>query len=385
MIARGLKRRTSQALARLRRSGPAVCDDLSSWAAATPGAERWVLDGAFTTSRPLPRTIEARVDPSFSALRSFPVPERALVKIPHALLRSAAAPPDREVGLVILPTGEYVGELVALTPKGRRSMLRPEPSYREPLPSRVDRKRGNFHALLGFGVRHYYHWCHDLVMGSRGIAARLPPDTQLITPENLRPFQLETLALLGFDEQRLLPFPSGSCWELENLYVVTPRLKTQIDHPEPFRWFRDAAKSRYAIPESPGGRRLYLSRRLDGHWRTVNEPEVERFLAGHGFETVTPGTMSFRAQIELFGQAEVIVGTGAGLFNMVFSPPGTRILQFQERGHIVHALWTAAAAMGFDYHYFLCERVPNPNGGLADIRVPVHKLEESLWAMGLRP
>ncbi len=353
-----------------------MCHHLAGWAASWSGAERWILDPAFTTTRPLPKTIEPEVHAGFAPLCSVSVPERALVKIPMGRLRG-------EVGLVQLPTGEFAGELVALTPEGRHSTLRAEPSYSDRLPSRARRKRGNFYPVLGFGVHHYYHWSHDLIMGMRGIADLLPPDTQLIVPEQMRPFQRETLALLGLDDHPRVAFPQGAYWELENLFVVTPRLKTQIDSREPFLWFRQAVMDRYGFMEAEPARRLYLSRNDDGHWRTTNEDEVTSFLAEHGFETVVPAKLSLRAQMELFGQAAVIVGTGAGLFNMVFSPPGTKVLQFQEEGHMVHALWTAAAAMGFDYHYVLCDAVPNQGGAIADLHVPIAKLEASLRALAL--
>jgi capsular polysaccharide biosynthesis protein len=304
------------------------------------------------------------------------VPERALVKIPNARLRG-------QVGLVILPNGEFAGELVALTREGRHSMLKTEPSYYEPLPRRCAHKSGNFYAVLGLGVDHYYHWSHDLIMGMRGIAERLPSDTQLIVPETMKPFQIETLGLLGLHDHPQVPFPRGEFWELENAYVVTPRLKTQIDSSEPFRWFREAAMDRYGVREVEPSGRLYLTRRHDLHWRTTNEEEVELCLAGHGFETVAPGKMSFPEQIQLFAQAEVIVGTGAGLFNMVFSPPGTKVLQLQEDSHVVHALWTAAAATDVDYSYVLCDIVPNPGGVNNDMHVPIAKLEAALRALGV--
>jgi capsular polysaccharide biosynthesis protein len=189
------------------------------------------------------------------------------------------------------------------------------------------------------------------------------------------------LDLLELDDHPRVPFPRGAFWELENLYVVTPRLKAQIDSPEPYRWFRERAMERYGISGVRPSRKLYLTRRFDNHWRTTNEEEVEAFLSERGFETVAPATMSFREQIELFGQAEVIVGTGAGLFNMVFAPPGTKVLQLQETSHMEPALWMMAAAIDVEYHYVLCDAVPNPEHFNADIHVPIDKLEASLLAM----
>lgn len=262
-------------------------------------------------------------------------------------------------------------------------MLRAEPLYGQALPHDPVRKSGNFYAVLGFGVHHYYHWSHDLIMGMRGVEAYLPVDTRLIVPEELSAFQTETLALLPLEDHPRIPFSRQGFWELENLYVITPRLKTQIDSSEPYRWFRNAAMRRHEIREVKPTRRLYLTRRHDYHWRTTNEQDVEACLRRHGFETVAPAKLSFRDQVELFGQAELIVGTGAGLFNMVFAPPGTKVLQFQEANRWVHALWTAASAMGFDYHYVLCDTVPNPNPRApnADLSVPIDKLEASLAAM----
>ena len=353
-----------------------VCHDLEAWVASWGGAQRWVVDTAFTTSRPLPTTIEPEVHAGFAPLCSVRVPERALVKIPNARLRG-------QVGLVLLPSNEFVAELVALTPAGRHSVLRAEPAYHEPLPRRAHQKTGNYYAVLGFGVHHYYHWSHDLIMGMRGIADHLPRDTRLIVPEEMKPFQIETLELLGLTDHPRVHFPVGAYWELENLYVVTPRLKTQIDSSEPYRWFRNAVMDRYDLSEANPSRRLYLSRRYDGHWRTTNEPEVESILARYCFETVAPGALSLHQQAELFGQAEVIVGTGAGLFNLVFSPPGTKVLQLQVESNMVHALWTAASAMDFNYHYMLCDGVPNPKGGIPDLHVPIAKLEASLQAMSV--
>jgi Glycosyltransferase 61 len=348
-----------------------VRHDLKVWATSWDAAEYSVLEPARLTTRPLPRTVEVEVDASFAPLCSFPVPERALVKIPNGRVRGRA-------GLVVLPNGEFAGELVAMTADGQHTILRAERAYYEPLPERSIVRKGNYYPVLGLGVDHYYHWSHDVIMRMRGIADRLPTDIKLIVPEGMQPFQLETLSLLGLDDRERVPFPATDVWELENLYVVKPTLKTQIDSPEPYRWFREAAMARYGIAEVPPMRRLLVTRRHDEHWRTTNEDEVDSLLSKYGFETVAPARLSFREQIELFGQADIIVGTGAGLMNMVFSPPGTQILQFQDPGHVVHALWTMAAAMDFDYHYLLCDPVLNPAAGIADVHVPIEKLEAAI-------
>lgn len=354
-----------------RRVSPEICTDVKTWATATPQAEYIVLDAPETAVRPLPRTVEAIIDPSFEPLCTYQVPERALVKIPHGRVRG-------KTGLVILPTGEFMGELVAMTADGQRRMLAAEPSYYSPMPRGCDVLAGDFYPVLGIGVGHYYHWSHDVIMRMRGIAEHIPPDLTLLVPERMAAFQSETLGLLGLDSHPQLPLRDDQLLEVENLYVVSPTLKTQIDSPAPYQWFRMAAFARYGLSSMAPTRRLFLTRRYDGHWRATNESQVETALTRHGFETVAPGQLSFRQQVELFAQAELIVGTGAGLMNMVFSPPGVKVLQFQEPTAIVHALWTMAAAMGIEYHYLLCDAVPNPSATNSDMRVPLDKLEVAL-------
>lgn len=349
-----------------------VCHDLKSWAMSSEGAEYTAIDPERTTNRPLPKTIEAEVHRSFGPLCSFPVPERALVKIPNARIRG-------QFGLVILPNGEFAGQLVAVTPEGRHAMLRAEPTYYRSLPSQPTQKRkGSFYSLLGFGVNNYHHFSHDIIMRMRDIVWRLPPGVQFLVPEKMTSFQREILDLVGLSNYPLVPMGAEELCELEVLYVVSPLLKTQFDSAEPFLWYRKIVMESCGIRESQPTRRLYVTRRHDRYWRATNEEEVESFLATHGFQTISPGRLSVRGQIEAFADAQIIVGTGAGMTNMVFAPFGAKVVQLQETNHTVHSVWTMAAALGMDYHYFFCDVVPNAGATVVDIHVPIEKLEASL-------
>jgi hypothetical protein len=356
------------------RRPPPICQNIQRWCEEHPEGEHRVITPASRITRRSPRTLEARVDPSFEPLCDVEVPDRALVRVAGARLLG----PN---GLVSLPDGSFVGELVALTESGRRAMLEGQPAYRELMPRRVRRRRGHFYPLFAIGWENYYHWNHDVIMRASRVIDHLPPDTRFIVPPNLKPFQYETLRLLGIETSRVEVFDGRGAWELESLTFSTPILKTQIDTREPLAWFKTATMALYGILPLPRQRRLYLSRRLDGHYRTVNEPEVEACLHEHGFETVVPGTLSLRDQAALFAEADVIVGTGTGLSNMVFAPEGARVLQFQEPSLIVHALWTMAESLRHRYWYSMGVTVPNPDATLPNIFVPLAKLEDALIAM----
>ena len=82
--------------------------------------------------------------------------------------------------------------------------------------------------------------------------------------------------------------------------------------------FRDSL----SLPHSDV-RRLYISRRTDGRFPD-NEDDVESLLKAKGFDIVNLTGMPLDAQMALFANADVVVGThGAGLANLVWCKKST--------------------------------------------------------------
>jgi capsular polysaccharide biosynthesis protein len=164
--------------------------------------------------------------------------------------------------------------------------------------------------------------------------------------------------------------------------VTVPYPKPLIETAAPLVWLRERARAAYGVaPSGSTRRRLFLSRVADGHFRALNEAELLAGLADLHFEIVRPGQLTFAEQVAFFSEAECIVGTGTGLANMIFAPPGAHIVQWQDPTHIVQSLWTLAEALGHTYHTFNAEPVPSEVPGLNNLRVPLDKLRASLAAL----
>ncbi len=83
-------------------------------------------------------------------------------------------------------------------------------------------------------------------------------------------------------------------------------------------------------------RKLFLTRRK-GLRILGNLEEIEQLVSAHGFEIVDLNGMSLDAQIELFSQASLIVApTGAALTNMLFCPPGTKVIIFMSNHEVTN-------------------------------------------------
>ncbi len=91
------------------------------------------------------------------------------------------------------------------------------------------------------------------------------------------------------------------------------------------QWMRERMAH---LRAAPAARRLFLSRRDNGRRKVLNEDELFEAVAPLGFERVVPGEMTVAAQITAFSSAHVIVAAhGAGLTNMIFTPPGAVIVE----------------------------------------------------------
>jgi hypothetical protein len=87
-------------------------------------------------------------------------------------------------------------------------------------------------------------------------------------------------------------------------------------------------------PAAPAGSRLYITRRGSKLRQILNEEEVISALEKLGFTVLQSKWDNHPEQIAAFGGAEMVVGVhGAGLTNIIFSAPGTKVLEIFPNNH----------------------------------------------------
>jgi capsular polysaccharide biosynthesis protein len=110
----------------------------------------------------------------------------------------------------------------------------------------------------------------------------------------------------------------------------------------PARCLRDFQRSvaaKYAHVRGSRDKRLLVQRKRLA--RAIhNLADVEEFLAPYGFETVYLEGMSVADQILLFQRAEFVVSPhGAGLANLLFCEPGTKVIEFMPSADLRPSFW----------------------------------------------
>jgi capsular polysaccharide biosynthesis protein len=209
---------------------------------------------------------------------------------------------------------------------------------------------GSYYTIASPFSPGYYHWVVEVLprlfaYESEAIGARL------VVNSPLNHWQLESLELLGFGREDLVELGQDYL-QLENLYFPA-----YIGiNPYCLHWLRERLFASVALEPTP--KRVYISRRLASRRRLLNESEIESVLRRHGFVIAEPETLSFAQQVQLFAQAEMIVGIhGAGLANIVFAPSGCKVMEILDPNHIGVMYYLLAETLQHQYQSCIGESV----------------------------
>ncbi len=195
----------------------------------------------------------------------------------------------------------------------------------------------------------YFHFLFDC-LPRLGL---LPPDNQIdfYYVRHRKSFQRQYLQLLGVDPAKVIdaeqhPLIKAECLCLPSLPGISgnPSLAS-------FNFLRRLKSESISEPGAEGSeQRIYISRRDAGSRLFPNESEIQTVLSNHNFRIVELGRMSVAEQIALFSQASVVVAPhGAGLSNLVFSPPGTRVLEMLSADYFNVCYWALCQLCGHQH------------------------------------
>lgn len=214
----------------------------------------------------------------------------------------------------------------------------------------------------------YYHWLFD-VLPRLHLIQQSPLRKALSCPwvlqKSLNRFQVESLDTFGFYPTRL--------YLLQNAYhrfftdLTVPSLPAATGNPgtEVITFLRKALKRVSSKKKYP--LRILVSRSDSGHRRIINEDELYKELKPLGFSRVSLTGMTFQEQIDIFSHAEVIMGIhGAGLSNIVFSNPGTKLIEIFPSSYVNSCFRVVALHCKMKYFYLVSENLVRVKKSILD-------------------
>jgi glycosyltransferase involved in cell wall biosynthesis len=223
-------------------------------------------------------------------------------------------------------------------------------------------------------LHHYDHWlaegllCLDILtqaLGTdRNLRIALPASTQAVAPFD----HLESLRAVDLGGDCVVPVAADLIKVQEAIWVdcdLSPTMPAVY-----LKNFQRRVAGLYQDLRTPPGRRLLLAGHGPGA-RICNIQQVQNLLSRYSFETFDLEEMSLRDQILLFQSAEFVVSPhGAGLANLLFCEPGTKVVELTPSGEMRPRFWLIAEKLELVYALQYCRNVPGRG-----ITVDVEKLQ----------
>jgi capsular polysaccharide biosynthesis protein len=282
-------------------------------------------------------------------------------------------------GIARLPGGRVYGSGIVITPDGcsiigdlthdfggktgGRHWLNDYKSIRPPVPV-IGRTAV---VAVNLGSR-YAHWLLEELPRLLSINE---DDAESVIANTGEPFIHEVHELAQFP-WRVVPVARHSHFSCESL-VIPPLADVDGHTVNRIKVF--AHRQLGAV--KPGlGEKIYLSREKAGRRRVTNEGELWARLEPHGFNHVHSEVLSWRDQVAMFATARVVVAPhGAGLANLVFCRPGTRVVEFFHPDYVNPSYERLSKVAGLDYRRAMaqvdCVEPCDPRSGRLDITADV--------------
>ena len=221
--------------------------------------------------------------------------------------------------------------------------------------------------LLGApGTNNYFHWMTDIlpklaVLERCGVSWNR--NTHFVFRNVSKSFQMHTLQLLGINRSQWIQTLKGHEY-IRADRIIVPQLQNKMCL-DMGMWVPDFLQRSFLSPRigTMDCRKLFVSRDpATAQGRDIgNVNEVGEFFRARGYEIFYPEQHSIEEQASAFASATHIAAPhGAGLANLHFCSPGTRVWEFHG-AHFSPCYWALCEKLGLIYRNLDCSAAPQPD------------------------
>jgi len=215
-------------------------------------------------------------------------------------------------------------------------------------PRRLRNLNGKILSLLtgGGGNNNYWHWLFDVLprFGLFSKTASLNSIDYFLLPDHSRKFQIETLDCINIPNRKRLSSEKFRHIKAKELIVTDHPVVTSGDATKDImnipKWISLWLKENFINKKTTSGekniKRIYIDRNDNSiknppQRLLKNEDEIKKYLLKNNFTPVKLHETKFSDQVDLFYNAEFIVGLhGGGFANLAFCRPGTKIIELKS-------------------------------------------------------
>ncbi len=331
-----------------------LCRSTAHWMAMTGenvGAKLIKVDAACVVPNPLPKTPSGRIRQQLAMDRIYKWPETFVVTVPNGRVWGS--------GYVITPDDQLLDD-VSVDFRAQRWTLYPKTSsiVRYWRYQNLAEYKGRVAVLATDGADIYYHWFFQLLPRFeliRRAGIDINSIDYFVVNDASKSFQRDSIKALGIDPNKIIESSKVPYLRAHDLIVPSIPIGGGCYWP----WMCEFLRATFLGKGAGGrkgkvGRRVYISRGLASYRRVLNEADVIQLLRQHGFEEIKFEQLSMWEQAEAMASCEAVVAPhGAGLSNIVFCSPGTKIIEIFSPELVSGLFWKLSNQLSLDYYYIL--------------------------------
>ena len=215
-------------------------------------------------------------------------------------------------------------------------------------PRKLKKLNGSVLSLLtgGAGNKNYWHWLFDVLpkLSLCSKALDLNDVDYFLLPDHIKKFQVETLDYLEVPKNKRLSSEKFRHIKAQKLIVTDHPVVITGDATNdimnmPYwisQWLKDNFLREKIKKNKKKIKKIYIDRsdkitEKKPQRLIANETEIKKYLLKNNFILVKLHDIKFIDQVELFYNAECIVGLhGGGFANLVFCKPGTKVVELRS-------------------------------------------------------
>ena len=165
-------------------------------------------------------------------------------------------------------------------------------------------------------------------------------DVPIVVNDGMHQNLMESLFMVAGQGRKIITLPTGRALRVERLFAVSPagyvpferRTNKLSGHshgvfsPFALNFLVKKIRNSFGSNNNCLPKKIVI-RRNSGVRLVVNAADIEKQLLDRRFSVIEPEKLKFSEQVQLFSQAEIIVGaTGASFANIVFCKPSAQIV-----------------------------------------------------------
>jgi len=263
--------------------------------------------------------------------------------------------------------------------------------FKKGTPRKLKKINGSVLSLLtgGGGNTNYWHWLFDVLPKLSLCSKKFDLDDidYFLLPDHIKKFQVETLDCLNIPSSKRLSSKKFRHIKAKKLIVTDHPVAISEDPTRDImdmpiwisKWLKFKFLNQNINNSKKNIKKIYIDRNDPTSKQSTerfisNEDEIKKYLEKNNFALVKLHELKFIDQVELFYNAECIVGLhGGGFANIVFCKPKTKIIELRGK-HSGSPIENLAKKNDLDYSSIIVDAkqdFPNQQGS---IHVPVNNL-----------